>query len=580
MTDEQILQQGSRRPRCDVTDETLWFRLSPKAACDTLGTGERSVRVLGKFFNVNGACNPNLHYMVDITDKLIQIKNMVDAGQYFIINRARQYGKTTTLKELEKNLKTEYIVVSLDFQMLGAASFHTENIFSLAFARIFLQAVRRQKNENTDEYQRLLYVLETAVLEKRQDFVLQELFEIISDICGASCKPMVLFVDEVDSASNNQVFLDFLAQLRVYYINRERLPAFQSVILAGVYDVKNLKRKFVPEDGHKVNSPWNIAADFLVDMSFSEKEISGMLHEYERDARTGMDSGMMAGLLYDYTCGYPFLVSRICKLLDERIAGSEAFPDRSAAWTRAGMLEAVHLLLDEKNTLFESLTGKLRDYPELYDMLSALLFQGRTISYNPDDENMDVALMFGFVKIGSSGSVTVANRIFEMRLYNLFLAEEEAKESEIYKAAAKGRNQFVQDGRLNMKLVLEKFVAHFDELYGDRGETFLEEDGRRYFLLYLRPIINGVGNYYIEARTRNMERTDVIVDYRGEQFVIELKIWRGNEYHVRGEAQLLEYLTHYSLKKGYMLSFNFNKKKQIGISELIIGDKLLIETVV
>lgn len=41
MTDEQILQQGSRRLRCDVTDDTLWFRLSPEAACDTPGTGER-----------------------------------------------------------------------------------------------------------------------------------------------------------------------------------------------------------------------------------------------------------------------------------------------------------------------------------------------------------------------------------------------------------------------------------------------------------------------------------------------------------------------------------------------------------
>lgn len=51
-------------------------------------------------------------------------------------------------------------------------------------------------------------------------------------------------------------------------------------------------------------------------------------------------------------------------------------------------------------------------------------------------------------------------------------------------------------------------------------DKFKEEDGRRYFLLYLRPIINGTGNYYIESRTRNMERTDVIVDYRGEQFII------------------------------------------------------------
>lgn len=142
------------------------------------------------------------------------------------------------------------------------------------------------------------------------------------------------------------------------------------------------------------------------------------------------------------------------------------------------------------------------------------------------------------------------------------------------------QHQFIQDGHLNMKLVLEKFILHFEELYGDRNQAFLEEDGRRYFLLYLKPIINGTGNYYIESQTRNMERTDVIVDYCGEQFVIELKIWRGNAYKERGEEQLSGYLDYYRLKKGYMLSFNFNKNKQIGLREIQIGDKILIEAVV
>lgn len=131
-----------------------------------------------------------------------------------------------------------------------------------------------------------------------------------------------------------------------------------------------------------------------------------------------------------------------------------------------------------------------------------------------------------------------------------------------------------------MELLLERFVTHFDDLYGDRPDQFKEEDGRRYFLLYLRPVINGAGNYYIESRTRNMERTDVIVDYQGEQSVIELKIWRGNAYNERGEEQLLAYLDHYHLKKGYMLSFNFNKNKKIGVNRLVFGDKVLIEAVV
>lgn len=152
--------------------------------------------------------------------------------------------------------------------------------------------------------------------------------------------------------------------------------------------------------------------------------------------------------------------------------------------------------------------------------------------------------------------------------------------SPIYRVAAQDKNQFIEDGRLNMRLVLEKFVRHFDDLYGDQGQIFYEEDGRRYFLLYLRPIINGSGNYYIESETWNRERTDVIIDYGGEQIIVELKVWRGNAYNERGERQLLDYLDYYHLKKGYMLSFNFNKNKEIGVEEISVKGKILIEAVV
>ena len=37
-------------------------------------------------------------------------------------------------------------------------------------------------------------------------------------------------------------------------------------------------------------------------------------------------------------------------------------------------------------------------------------------------------------------------------------------------------------------------------------QKFIEENGRKLFLLYLKPIINGTGNYYIEARTRDSRK--------------------------------------------------------------------------
>lgn len=58
-----------------------------------------------------------------------------------------------------------------------------------------------------------------------------------------SSKPIVLIIDEVDQASNQKMFLSFLSVLRENYLQRRELPTFRSVILAGLYDIKNLKLK-------------------------------------------------------------------------------------------------------------------------------------------------------------------------------------------------------------------------------------------------------------------------------------------------------------------------------------------------
>jgi hypothetical protein len=137
---------------------------------------------------------------------------------------------------------------------------------------------------------------------------------VLNEWCATSEKSVVLIIDEVDTATSNQIFLDFLAQLRADYLEQRKDPeakTFQAVILAGVNDVKHLRSKIRTEDQHKVNSPWNIAADFNIDMSLSETGIKGMLDDYEADHHTGMNTAAIAKRLREYTNGYPFLVSRL-----------------------------------------------------------------------------------------------------------------------------------------------------------------------------------------------------------------------------------------------------------------------------
>ena len=515
-----------------------------------------------RYFNITGCCNPQEHYMVNLDSRLAQIKKMVDRGQYFCINRGRQYGKTTLIMALESYLEKEYIVVSMDFQGLSTPEFSTEGMFVKAFARELWLDRRTQHFMNHD--------IQTAMKEIRSSsaYTMADLFVCLSEWCMEAEKKIVLMIDEVDQASNNQVFLDFLAQLRFYYLKRNKRPTFQSVILAGVHDIRNLRQKIRPDAEHKHNSPWNIASNFDIDMSFSVSDIAGMLTEYENDHHTGMDIQKLSQLIYDYTSGYPVLVSSICKYMDEKFG-----------WKTEYVSDAVKLILKENNALFESLINKIEDNQELYDYLYQILILGRKISYNPDDSVIRLAMMYGFLK-EENGSVVIANRIFETRLYNAILTTKKMQETSIYKAGEWDKNQFIQDGQLNMEKILEKFILHFNDIYGSQPDKFKEEDGRKLFLLYLRPIINGTGNYYIEAQTRDQKRTDVIVDYLGKQYIIELKIWRGEEYNTEGEKQIAEYLNYYHLEKGYLLSFNFNKNKKSGMKTIQMNGKTVIEAVV
>ena len=525
-------------------------------------------------FNVTGSCSPQRHYMVRLDDRLKKIKeDYVDYGSYFVINRGRQYGKTTTLAALEEYLKEDYTVLSLDFQQMGTEDFADAATFAHAFASILIETL---EINGLDDREELMGPL-TEIME-RDSNSLKDLFVRLSRMCRNSAQPIVLMIDEVDSAGNNQVFIEFLSQLRGYYLKRDKMPIFHSVVLAGVYSIKNLKLKLRPESEHQYNSPWNIAADFKIAMNFSAEQIAAMLDEYEADHQTGIDVHAVAEEIYAYTSGYPVVVSTICKYIDEDLLGHEGFESPQKAWSSAGVAEAVKNILKVSTPLFESMVKQLDQYSELRTMLENIIYQGIKIPFSPDEKAVSMGLMFGFLA-EKNGQVAIANRIFEMYLMNLFMTEEAAR-SEVYLQGDRDRVGFIRDNRLDMDLVLKKFVEYFHEICGDKDEDFIEKNGRKFFLLYLKPIINGTGNYYIEAQTRDSRRTDLIVDYLGEQFIVELKIWHGNEYNARGEKQLTEYLEYFHKDKGYLLSFNFNQKKEIGVKEIQAEGKTIVEAVV
>ncbi len=558
---------------------------------------------MSKSFNVVGTCYPKENYMVDMGSRLNEIGKLVDEKKYFTINRARQYGKTTLLNLMVRYLSSKYTVFSVSFEGLGDSVFEKESSFCSIICRLLYDAIRY------GEVPALEDPVKNIIYDAVQNNSIEDLFGLstmISDLCGAAKRPIVLMIDEVDQASGYKVFLDFLGMLRSKYLKRTTRPVFQSVILAGVYDIKNLKQRIRNDEEHQYNSPWNmregnesneclhsfddcprdhrmfafydIAADFLVDMSFHAEEIASMLKDYEADHHTGMDIAFISQMLYEYTSGYPYLVSRLCQLIDERVAGGLVCPDKRTAWTKEGILEAVRIILREPNTLFDDMIKHLYEYSRLSTMLKNILFQGRRYTFETDTQGIQLGMIFGFLK-EQNQAVCVANRIFETKLYNFFLSEEEGKSDNLSEPDIV-KNQFIVCGMLQMEFVMRKFYEYFENVFANQGEKFLEEEGRRIFLMFLRPIINGAGNYYIESQTRDKMRTDVIVDYKGQRFVIELKLWRGQQYQNDGQIQLAGYLEQYQQDRGYLLTFNFNKNKKTGIWENVCKGKKILEVIV
>ena len=421
--------------------------------------------------------------------------------------------------------------------------------------------------------------LEKIADGKIKKVTLLQLFRQLRVICKSTDRPIVLMIDEVDTATNNQVFLDFLAQLRSLYIKRrsnKSVRTFHSVILAGVTDVKHLKIR--GNASEKENSPWNIAADFDVDMSLSENGIRGMLDEYEAVHHTGMDTASIAACIVRYTSGYPYLVSRICQLIDTKLVPNP-FSSLSEAWTEDGVDEAVkYILADGNDSLFESIMGKLENCPTLVSQLRDILMKGDVITWKPDDAEQKQLHMYGFIRQKNS-TAAIANRVFEMRLYQYFLGESTRNDA-FCLDALRNKPIFINDDHtLNMPLILDNFVK-IQRMIQKEEEQFLENEGRERFLTYIALIVNGTGMYSIEERTRDPIRMDVVIHYMGQRYIVELKIWREQRYQEDGENQIMEYLDRFGLTTGYMVSFNLGQNKEPGVQRVIIGEKVLFEAMV
>ncbi len=235
-----------------------------------------------KRFNTTALCIPSKHYMVDLSERVKEIKKLVDDGKYFTINRAHQYGKTTTLKALEKTLQEEFSILSLDFQGISNAGFKTEEAFVKAFSRV---VVRKKESADIPDY--IIQELKDFISRKEDKAVLDELFAVLSDWCEDTEKPIVMIIDEWDSmiretSGDSEAQERYLNLLRGWFKNNNFTPvAVAAAYMTGILPIKKDGSQSAISDfeEYSVLEP----GEFAGFVGFTEEEVKGICEEKNKD---------------------------------------------------------------------------------------------------------------------------------------------------------------------------------------------------------------------------------------------------------------------------------------------------------
>jgi len=512
-----------------------------------------------KRFNITGTCYPENHYLMDNSKKLEQIMELIEYGEYFTINRPRQYGKTTTMSFLAKQLRAteDYLPIELNFQGIDRQWLESDK----AFAQMFINEIYNFLKYN--ETDAITTFLEANI---KQVIDMNSLSKLITEMVRQTNKKLILFIDEVDTSSNYQAFLSLLGMLRTKYLSRKnpQHATFYSIVLAGVHDIKSLKYKLRNPEEAQYNSPWNIATDFDVRMSFNSQEIEPMLEQYSKAENVKMDVSVIAERLHYYTSGYPFLVSKLCKNIAEKMVAKRV----EKVWILEDVETAVQMIMRENNTNFDSLIKNLENRPELYDLVNRILIDGERIAFSPDEPIIQLGIMYGIFK--SNGTVKVHNRIYEQRIYNYLSAKISMKLPSRFSLS---EHFITEGGGLDMEAVLHMFQQFMKEKYSEKSKGFIEREGRTIFLAYLSPILNGKGYSFREVQVSTEKRLDIVVTYLNHRYILELKLWYGQKYHEEGLLQLADYLDIHGVDEGFLVIFDDRKEKKWQTEKRVVEGK-------
>lgn len=511
-----------------------------------------------KTFCIAGPVVATDHYFISHRlDRDTKIHQLLEEKKYFILHAPRQSGKTTGLLELVKILNDGGVYKALYVNVEVAQASRGKYLEGLRGILDQLEeSIQNTFGQNDAGY---LYLKEFS---KSGDVSSSELFNFLTFWSRNSTKPIVLFIDEIDSLVGDTL-ISVLRQIRTGYTNRPILFP-QSICLVGVRDVRDYR--IWSDDQHAMvlgGSAFNIKAASLLLGNFTQQEVRDLYEQHTADTGQKFTDEAIEHAFY-LTQGQPWLVNALAYeacFVDVK--------DRSQSITKEVIERAKETLIKRRDTHIDVLSDRLRE-PRVRAIIEALIV-GSSAPLDFPDDDIQYVMDLGLISRRET-LLTIANPMYQEIFPRSLVASTQRTISE-------QTAWYVRpDGSLDMDKLLEAYAQFFRENSDAWLEKFDYKEAGPHLLLmaFLQRIINGGGTIHREYAL-GRRRVDLFITWKTQRIVVETKLWYGEKTLKDGLQQTADYMDMNKATEGHLVIFDRRSTatwdEKIYRRQELVGDK-------
>ncbi|MEO1298197.1 MAG: ATP-binding protein, partial [Cyanobacteria bacterium J06636_16] len=484
-----------------------------------------------KWFNIAGPCKSDIHYMLSPLARLPELTKLIDQQGYFVIHAPRQVGKTTAMLSLAQELTAsgQYTAIMVSAEV-GATFPHDPGTAEAAMLDNWRNAAKF----------RLPPDLQPPVWPEAGAG--QRIGTALSEWAQQSLRPLVVFIDEIDSLQD-ETLIAVLRQLRSGYPNRP-VGFPHALALIGVRDVRDYRYASGGSDRLNTSSPFNIKIKSLTLRNFTAAEVAQLYEQHT--AATGQRFEPEAVQhAFTLTQGQPWLVNALAKEIVE-----ELLPDTAQPVTVEHFETAKEVLIQRQDTHIDSLVSVLRN-GRVRAIIEPIL-AGQELGDIPHDDRQFL-IDLGLVVRSSSGGLVIANPIYREVLPRVLASGPQDSLPMIHPS------WLTSAGLLDPDKLLQAFLGFWRQ-HGQpllKSAPYHEIAPHLVLMAFLHRVVNGGGTLEREYAIGS-DRMDLCLRYGAVTLGMELKVWRAGRPDplAAGLQQLDRYLAGLGLKTGWLIIFD------------------------